>query len=195
MAVDPLAFPRVGPGLSFVSRDGLAIRLKAIGLGDPDMADSLVACLGLGSIVTPDGVELYHWEGLCVRLMEVLGQNQRVYVKPDEGRNQGLVRKAQRISVSDGRWHDSTYSGVTEAALLCVMLDRQFDGVGSGADVRERVLEAERLVREVRDVAARTHFGLARESGPSESGADRGKEPGAAEAERDVQSGGARAGD
>lgn len=173
--IDPLKFSRVGPGLSFVSADALTVRLQAIGVGDSQTARGLVAALGLGSIVTPDGVELFHWEGLVLRLIDVLGRNQKVRILSQIG-TETTVKTAERVNVNPDRIWEDTYSGATEGALLCLMLDEAFgkDGLGT-----ERAIETARLIREVMDVAGRTRYGLGERAG--EPGSAPGTEPGAPE--------------
>jgi hypothetical protein len=166
--MQPLNWPRVGPGLTFVSKETLALRLQAIGMGDPESAGALVNALGLGSVLTPDGVQLYHWEGLCLRLMEVLGRNQQVVVRADAP----TAKVHTRVAVDGERYWDDTYGGATEAALLCLMLDEAFSQNGLKP---ERAIETARLIREVLDVADRTNFGLGQRAG--EPGPESGAEP------------------
>lgn len=179
--IDPLKFARVGPGLSFVSAEALTVRLQAIGVGDSQTARGVVAALGLGSIVTPDGVELFHWEGLVLRLIDVLGRNQKVRILG--AARDDTVKVAERVSVSPERTWEDTYSGATEGALLCLMLDEAFgkDGLGT-----ERAVETARLIREVLDVAGRARYGLGERSG--EPGTAPGAEPGPADSEQSLQS-------
>ena len=47
--MDPFQFARVGPGLTFVTREALNLRLAALGMGDEDTAVSFVAALAAWS--------------------------------------------------------------------------------------------------------------------------------------------------
>ena len=180
--IDPLKFARVGPGLSFVSAEALTVRLQAIGVGDSQTARGLVSALGLGSIVTPDGVEMFHWEGLVLRLIDVLGRNQKVRLL-EAATNDASTRIGERVNVNPDRTWEDTYSGATEGALLCLMLDEAFGKNGLGT---ERAVETARLIREVLDVAGRARYGLGERSG--EPGVAPGTEPGPADPEQPLQS-------
>ncbi len=159
--MDPFKFHRMGPGLTFVTADAIGLRLVAIGFGDTATAMAFVASLGLGSIRGPDGIVFYHWESFVVKMLDAMSQNRSIAIKrATKDKPTSVTFDKTRVTLGADRWFSETRPNTTEMAVLCMCLDKAFDGEMEPAEMVERVKETRRLFEEMDNVVAGAKFGL-----------------------------------
>jgi hypothetical protein len=154
---DPLAFRRVGPGVTFVSLEGLALRLTALDIGDIELTKGLMAALGVGFVQTPSGETLYHWETVLVKLMRAMAQQRCVRLKDGTAKE-----TAATVRFSGDRWFcpEDQERGALPTVFLCLAIDRAYDGRLPNEELAERVMETRRTLDDLERALEGYEFGL-----------------------------------
>lgn len=146
-----LAMPKVGPGLTFIDIETLTLRLSFLGFGDASTVRTLLATLGIGSVLTPEGLEYIHWEGALIALMTAMTEGTRISAR-DIG--------SDRVRTMPAPWFQARKPTSTETVTLCLIMDRAFDGALEPADMAARVVETRRLLHDIDRALTETNYGL-----------------------------------